>query len=157
VPGIERLLGLSLALLRPSLGEPTPPPDDVILRISFLITWSCPGALAALEEFSDVVNFIWDSFHSPEESGGEDSGLYVLTWTVAALALPVGLEELRGRALGWIAEVDPGLNSAAILGSVFVLLVCSRNQPAQLVTDLWVTEKLAGSSRPCPMRRRGLR
>jgi hypothetical protein len=59
-------------------------------------------------------------------------------------ALPVGLDELRGRALGWIAEADPESDFAAILGGVFVLLVCCRSDPAQLVADFWVTEKLAG-------------
>jgi hypothetical protein len=71
----------------------------------------------------------------PEESGGENSALDLLTGTVAGRGRPVGLEELRGCALGWIPEVDPGLNSAAIVGGVFVLLVCSRNQPAQRVAD----------------------
>jgi hypothetical protein len=51
-----------------------PPPYDVTLQSSLLTPWSRPGELTALEDFQDVVNFIWDYCHSPEESSGEDSG-----------------------------------------------------------------------------------
>jgi hypothetical protein len=148
IPGIERLLGPSLPLLRPSLEADQVLQYEDILGISFLITWSFPAELAALEDFSEIVNFIWDYFNSPEAHGGEDSDFYLLAGTVAALAdagaLPVGRDELRGRALGWIRDADPKLTFAAILGGVFVLLVCCRNEPAQLAADFWVTEKLAG-------------
>jgi hypothetical protein len=86
--------------------------------------------------------------------GGQDGDFFLLAGTVTALAdagaLPVGLDELRGRALAWIGEADPARNFAAILGGVFVLLVCCRNEPGAVVPDFWVGEKLAGIVEAAP-------
>jgi hypothetical protein len=50
------------------MAAPLIAPYDLILGISFVITWSCPGELAALEDFPEVVNCIWDYFHSPRRA-----------------------------------------------------------------------------------------
>jgi hypothetical protein len=154
VAGIERLLCLSLPLLRPSLEAGQVLAYEDILGISFFVTWSFPAELAALDDFPEMVGFIWDYFESPEAVGGEASDFYLLAGTVAALAdarvLPIGLDELRARALAWIAEADPAADFAAILAGVFVLLVCRRSEPAALAADFWVTEKLAGIVEAAP-------
>jgi hypothetical protein len=60
VPGIERLSGLSLPLLPRSLGAAKSLAYEDVLGISFLIAWSSPMELAALDGFPQTLNFIWE-------------------------------------------------------------------------------------------------
>jgi hypothetical protein len=146
VSGIERLLPLSLPFLRPALAAGNSVAYEDVLGIAFVIAWSFPTEMAAWPELHSIVDFIWECFNGPELVGGEDIDFYLMSGTVAALIdarlMDVPMDEMRGRALGWIMEADPVNQCLTICGAICLLIVCCRDAPEALAQAFWVTEKL---------------